>query len=127
MTDGLNTTVTIIRTPRTGLWPPVWQAFSPAPLASQRPYSARADGEPCAIQAMKRLGTRQREKLRVMSYPLYFQVVPDRVTDSLVRIGLMTATSETGGFVQITPMGLRVIADEWDAGRVAFLPPSPPE
>lgn len=44
-------------------------------------------------------------------------IVPNKIALSLVKHGLMR-TTDTGGFACITPAGLRVLADEFEAGRV---------
>ena len=67
-----------------------------------------------------KLGRRQTELLRQLANPFLFLIVGDRVADSLVKRGLLAETGPTGGFYQITPAGLRHVADLWEAGAVRF-------
>jgi hypothetical protein len=62
------------------------------------------------------LGKNQREKLTVLGCPTTAQIVPCKVALSLVKRGLLRM--HKGGFACITPAGLRVLADELEAGRV---------
>lgn len=64
-----------------------------------------------------RLGKKQIEMLAALGSPGVAMIVPDKIALSLVKRGLMR-TAETGGFACVTPAGLRVLADEFEAGRV---------
>ena len=63
-----------------------------------------------------RLGKNQRERLVALGCPTTAQVVHCSVTRSLLKLGLLR--DDDGGFVCITPSGLRVLADELESGRV---------
>ena len=62
------------------------------------------------------LGPRQLELLRGLANPCAL-VVPDPVSRSLVKRGLLAADPD-GSFAHITPAGLRALADAADDGRV---------
>ena len=67
------------------------------------------------------LGSRQRELLGKMGCPGRFLIVGDKVVESLARRGLLAAQGKRGdSFYQITPAGLRALAEEWEAGRLEF-------
>lgn len=63
------------------------------------------------------LGSRQRDLLTKLSAVTMALVVGDGLSQSLVRRGLLAAEDD-GSFAHITARGLRVLADEIDAGRV---------
>jgi hypothetical protein len=65
-----------------------------------------------------RLGRRQREVLARLGGVTMALVVGDKMSASLVRRGLLIAEPD-GSFARITAAGLRVLADELEAGRVA--------
>lgn len=80
---------------------------------------------------MRALGRLQLDLLAKLASPSLFLVVGKPLSTSLVRRGLMRAhgapappNDPHGGFVQITPAGLRALADAWEAGRLSFDPPS---
>ena len=62
------------------------------------------------------LGARQIELLRGLANPCAL-VVPDNISRSLVKRGLLAAEPD-GSFAHITPAGLRALADAADSGRV---------
>lgn len=67
------------------------------------------------------LGAKQRELLHALSCPTRFMITGNKVAESLVRRGLLKAQGKKGdGFFQITPAGMRLVADEWEAGRLEF-------
>ena len=85
------------------------------PALPVRPTRPRRD------DMMRPLGSKQRELLGMLSSPTRFMIVGNAVAESLARRGLLAAQGEDGtGFFQITPAGLRVLADEWEAGRLEF-------
>lgn len=63
------------------------------------------------------LGKNQRDLLAKLGGVTMSLVVADKLSDSLVRRGLLSAEPD-GSFARITPLGLRVLADELEAGRV---------
>ncbi len=68
---------------------------------------------------MKRLGTQQLRLLCTLGSPGLALVVPDRVSNSLVRLGLLRDTHRAGpGMQRVTAAGLRRLADEMEAGRL---------
>lgn len=69
------------------------------------------------------LGTRQIDLLRQLANPHLFLIIGDKVAESLVRRGLVAETGVKGGFFQITPAGMRLMADMWEAGKITFDPP----
>jgi hypothetical protein len=64
-----------------------------------------------------RIGKRQLETLVALGSPACAMVVPDKCALSLVARGFLKI-SESGGFACITASGLRVLAEEMEAGRV---------
>lgn len=64
-----------------------------------------------------RLGQKQLETLAALGSPGMAMVVPDKVTLSLVKHGLLRVT-ESNSFACITPAGLRRLADELEAGHI---------
>ena len=80
---------------------------------------------------MRPLGTRQAERLRMLANPFLAQIVGDAVTTSLEGRGLVTVhnrkdeTDKHGAFVQISPEGLRVVAEMWETGCIHFPLPEP--
>lgn len=64
-----------------------------------------------------RIGKRQLETLVALGSPTCAMIVPDKCAVSLVARGLLKV-SESGGFACITASGLRVLAEEMEAGRV---------
>ena len=72
------------------------------------------------------LGSRQLAWLKNLASPHRFLIVGNKVSQSLARRGLLAPRSPDGtAFFQITPAGLRTLADEWDAGRIEFPLPKP--
>ena len=76
---------------------------------------------------MRPLGNKQRELLGQLGSPGRFLIVGDKVAESLARRGLLAAQGKNAdSFYQITPAGLRALADEWESGRLEFkLDPDP--
>ena len=68
---------------------------------------------------MRPLGPKQRDLLQKLSSIHMALVVPCAVSNSLVRRGILDAEPD-GSFAHITAAGLRVLADEIDAGRVSL-------
>ena len=66
---------------------------------------------------MSRLGAQQLDLLVFLARPTSAMVCADRLSESLRRRGLVRNLADDG-MVQITPAGLRAIADAWDAGRI---------
>lgn len=67
------------------------------------------------------LGSKQRELLGALASPTRFMIVGNSVAESLARRGLLAAQGKEGkSFYQITPAGLRALADEWEEGRLEF-------
>lgn len=66
-----------------------------------------------------KLGKNQLEMLTVLGCPGRFLVVPDKLSDSMVKRGLLHSVD---GFVCITPAGLRALADAVEAGTVKQQP-----
>lgn len=75
---------------------------------------------------MSKLGSRQLEHLALMAHVGCAQVVPDDMTRSLCKRGLMVATGNTpelkDACIVITPDGFRALADAMDAGLVEWKP-----
>jgi hypothetical protein len=79
------------------------------------------------------LGKRQIDLLRALANPHLFMVVGDAVCVSLAKRGLLKAVRKPkprgdgkpdhGAFYQITPAGMRVVADLWQSRVVSFPPP----
>lgn len=63
-----------------------------------------------------RIGQQQLRMLIMSASPTSILVTPDKVSASLVARGLL-ASDERGGCT-ITPAGLRILADEMEAGRI---------
>lgn len=68
------------------------------------------------------LGKHQRDLLAALAGVTMALVVGDKLSDSLVRRGLLAAEPD-GSCAHITPAGLRAIADEIEAGRVEMFRP----
>jgi hypothetical protein len=69
-----------------------------------------------------RLGPLQIRRLASIAVGMC-QVVPDSVSRSLTRRGLMEPTGSDGeSLVVVTPAGLRALADAMDAGRFPYKP-----
>ncbi len=66
---------------------------------------------------MKRIGSRQLELLIAAASPCALLLTTDKVSAALVRRGFFRER-EPGGACCISPAGLRVLADEMEAGRV---------
>jgi hypothetical protein len=67
----------------------------------------------------RHLGLNQIDHLRANGAYGRFLIVPNKVTHSLVRRGLMEFCAEDrDSFAHITPSGLRALADEIEAGRI---------
>ena len=62
-----------------------------------------------------RIGSNQLNRLILLGSPTRAFLVPDEVSRSLIKRGLV---SDESGLIRITPAGLRALADEMDAGRV---------
>ncbi|MBN9469965.1 MAG: hypothetical protein J0J10_14460 [Bosea sp.] len=75
---------------------------------------------------MTRLGKHQLGLLSGLGSPSMRLVVACKLSDSLERQGLLKS-DHSGGFVGITPAGLRRLADELEAGRLAHLMPKYPD
>jgi len=73
---------------------------------------------------MTRIGPRQRALLAISARPGTAFILANPVTRSLCRRGLM-AECAPDAFVHITAAGLRALADEADAGRLALAPKLP--
>ena len=75
---------------------------------------------------VRALGDKQLQRLSMMAHIGNALVVPDDLSRSLCKRGLMLATGDVDGardgFIVITPNGLRALADAMDAGRVAWKP-----
>lgn len=67
------------------------------------------------------LGNRQLALLRQLANPYLFLVVGDSVARSLEKRGLVAARSDSAdALYQITPAGMRTIADAWQDGKIGF-------
>lgn len=66
---------------------------------------------------MRPLGKNQLQLLQGLASLRAALVVPNKVSQSLVSRGLLAAQPD-GSFAHLTPAGLRLLADEIDAGRV---------
>lgn len=64
-----------------------------------------------------RIGPQQLQRLITLSSLGCMLIVGDRLSESLVRRGLL-ADDGKGDWCRITPAGLRALADEMEAGRV---------
>lgn len=73
-----------------------------------------------------KLGPKQLEVLCGLARPTALVVMPDKITRSLERRGLLKAEHEDGSFAGITPAGLRHLADELESGRIRALWPLDP-
>jgi predicted transcriptional regulator len=70
-----------------------------------------------------KLGNKQLEYLSFVVQPGLSYIVGNKVLASLVRRGLMASASSKGdSFYHITAQGLRILADEADAGRLRLAP-----
>lgn len=69
---------------------------------------------------MARIGKKQLRTLMSLGAPHMVLITPDKVSESLVRRGLLKHDSHVpeSKACRITPDGLRVLADEMEAGRV---------
>ena len=67
-----------------------------------------------------RLGKNQLELLRFLR-PGMFRLVPDKISISLIKLGLLQAW-DGDGIIGSTSKGLRHLADEADAGRLDLAP-----
>ncbi len=70
---------------------------------------------------MRPLGRNQLERLLGLASPSSLLVVGgDRVSESLVRRGLLQPKKpeDSNGWLQITPAGMRALADEFEAGTL---------
>lgn len=66
-----------------------------------------------------RLGKHQIRLLAGLGTPALMLVVPNMVSRSLEKHGLVKGRStRTDGFIGITPAGLRALADLYDAGKL---------
>lgn len=64
-----------------------------------------------------RLGKHQLRMLMVMGSPTMRLITPNETSRALAKRGLIT--DRDGGAFRITAAGLRALADEMDAGRIA--------
>jgi F0F1-type ATP synthase epsilon subunit len=64
-----------------------------------------------------RVGKVQLQTLVMLGSPTMSMIVPGKAERAMIARGLLKC-SATGGFACITPAGLRVLADEMEAGRV---------
>lgn len=64
-----------------------------------------------------RIGKLQLQTLVMLGSPTTSLIVPTPRERSMIARGLLKC-GESGGFACITPLGLRVLADEMEAGRV---------
>lgn len=72
---------------------------------------------------MSRVGKRQLQLLSALGGIDLYVVVPDALTRSLQRRGLLAPASErSDGFLGITPAGYRVIADALEHGQIVRRP-----
>ncbi len=71
----------------------------------------------------KRLGRHQLDLLSKLAGVGRAPVVGDRLSDSLVRRGLLLATdSENNALVVVTPAGYRAVADAIESGVIPWPP-----
>lgn len=71
------------------------------------------------------LGKNQSWLLRQLANPWLILIVGDREARSLAKRGLLKAHGAGGdSHYQITPDGLRLVADEMEAGTMVFPPPT---
>ena len=68
-----------------------------------------------------RIGNKQLELLDALGLHR-FRVVPDYMTRSLVKKGLMKVYGPKGGIIGLTSNGLRALADAADDGRISLAP-----
>lgn len=72
-----------------------------------------------------RLGRKQIERLAGLARPFAWQIAGCSETRSLAKHGyLATHNGDDDGFYGITPAGLRRLADELEAGRLAHMMPT---
>lgn len=73
---------------------------------------------------MSRLGKKQIYLLKFMANVGCALVVPNDISRSLCKRGLMEATGGLAedAFIVVTPNGLRALADAMDAGLVSYRP-----
>jgi hypothetical protein len=64
-----------------------------------------------------RLGRNQLRTLVVLGSPTMSLVVPGKAERAMIKRGLLRC-ADSGGFACITPLGLRVLANEMEAGRI---------
>lgn len=83
----------------------------------QPPHEARGQGRVSEPRNIRPLGQHQRDLLARLGGVTMALVVGDKVSDSLVKRGLAVAEPD-GSFVRIAPAGLRMLADEIEAGRI---------
>lgn len=77
---------------------------------------------------MTPLGKHQIELLRQMANPWLRLIVGDKTTESLVKRGLLAPRSkDKDSFYQITPAGMRAVADLWEAKKIKFERPKKPK
>lgn len=75
---------------------------------------------------MRPLGKRQIETLIGLASPASAMVIGNAVTAALARRGLVAlhgSGKEPNAMVQITPSGLRALADAWEAGKTEITTP----
>jgi hypothetical protein len=79
---------------------------------------------------MAKLGKLQLERLMGLASPSMLMVVGDTVSKSLVKRGLLKPNfpNNPDAWHRITPAGMRVLADAYEAGQLAqFMKPFPPK
>lgn len=79
---------------------------------------------------MRPLGKLQLERLLGLASPSMLMVVGDAISKSLVRRGLLRPNfrNKPEAWHRITPAGMRVLADAYEAGRLKqFMKPFPPK
>ena len=64
-----------------------------------------------------RIGKNQLRTLVILGSPSMSMVVPGKTERAMIARGLLKC-DEKGGFACITPLGLRILADEMEAGRI---------
>lgn len=69
-----------------------------------------------------RLGKKQLAYLAARAGVFSAQVVPDALTRSLARRGMLAALGDTDGFLALTPLAYREVADAIEAGTITRPP-----
>jgi hypothetical protein len=79
---------------------------------------------------MRPLGKLQLERLMGLASPSCLMVVGDKISKSLVARGLLRPNfpDDPDAWHRITPAGMRVLADAYEAGQLQkFMKPFPPK